>query len=663
MTVALNPHSPTLAGFEWFPFRQRGLPLSQFQSQACVLTPGAITTDDLMVNLRNVVGYPHLTVEIDALTDLAVPTPTVTRYAPSGDAGFGGAAHAGGGTSGPFYVDVDEDPINLADYVTNGATTSQVWSMFYGASGFPSGRRVLGVTVHFELQSFNGFGATTLVNPWFSSGGAPTYASGTAIGNSLTEFVMTLPVNPVTHLPWTQADIVALASTSVFGFDLYAPAVNQFRMYQAWMEVTHIPETRLAVGNAFVGLEGWKLIGMTTPSGTDTWTPAAATAYAVILGITGPGSASWRGLDSGELHPSGIYSAPVTITSGYPAGLGTTDDCAPGVMGVDGSAAPLWGQPFVTLESIPVDTTHTVQQEITLPDTASRGWLRFTASQASIIAAASLVAKVKRRSDNVQVGGDVTVAAFDVRGAPQAPQLISLAEASGAAGTAVQHYVEWSSTAATGLGWLLYAMGTEEDPASQLLVQADQDFETSSGLTWNGSGVARVNSNGRSGAWSLNANHSFGGGTSDLTPSTSYYTVFPGSIVAISGWIKDDGANHKTSTLEVNWLNSSFVPISTTVLGTITTTGAYQQIAGTVSPPPTAVHATLTWRVVSASFGTGNWYGDDFSMTQGGLYATLGFNGGIDRATVSGVEQGNEVVPVLIGTTVASPSGLTVVAA
>lgn len=113
-----------------------------------------------------------------------------------------------------------------------------------------------------------------------------------------------------------------------------------------------------------------------------------------------------------------------------------------------------------------VDTSNTVKQEVTTP-VGTYGLVRLVCSGTVDPPAAPLLIKLKKVSDNSQVGGTATIQPTDLaqlipRGGTIAsrttPQVILVKLASNAVTTAIQHYLEFSSVAASGQGWFVYAL-------------------------------------------------------------------------------------------------------------------------------------------------------------------------------------------------------------
>jgi hypothetical protein len=383
----------------------------------------------------------------------------------------------------------------------------------------------------------------------------------------------------------------------------------------------------------------------------------------VILSTSGDGSASWRGLDSGSAHPDGNYSALVSLSSdGYPSSLGDTDTVAVGIVGVDTTGRAVWGQPYVTIGEEAVYTGRTIQQEVTLPDTASRGSLRFVARQQSTSTSASLLAKLKRRSDGTQIGGTVTVTPFDVRDEPLLPQEIWLPGASGAAGTAAQHYVEWTCTGASGSGWLLTTLDVSGDADVQALTTNQQGLETNTAGWSAGTNatITRSTTVAQAGSASLRLESSSGTGQREAEADGGAKTaiVVTGGLVTASAYYRS-AVNTRTARLGIRFYTSGSALISTTYGSDITTsTGAWTAVSAPAACPSNAAYVTLVMQLDGVVAGGGEFhYGDTFSMTQGNTYQGLTFGGGTDIATIAAVDNASVDVPVVVGTTRTAPAG------
>lgn len=197
------------------------------------------------------------------------------------------------------------------------------------------------------------------------------------------------------------------------------------------------------------------------------------TMMAVMRRLAGTGAVSIPTMTPGASsvgQPQGHFSYRPTLAdqSGAIYVLGPTfPDTAPiqfiltGAAGIDEDS-----QVYAARTAAKVNTGNTVKQEITTP-VATLGFVRLVVAGEVDPPAAALLVKLKRTSDNVQIGGTATILPTDLAQVIPAggsaasrttPQVLSVYLASNAVTTAVQHYLEFTSTAAAGSGWVVYLL-------------------------------------------------------------------------------------------------------------------------------------------------------------------------------------------------------------
>jgi hypothetical protein len=655
--------------------RERGLRVTKDVRVAALLTPGAVLTDDIAVRVKNLIGNPLVSAEIVKVSDISAANAATTTdlLRPTSDAVSSVRHGTAGSTVPPFYVDVDEPVLNTADFLSNDVTTIGQMFFGYGTGAYPASRRILALTLHAVVKTLAA-GVTVLDPQLVLTGATP---SGLYLPSRTVDFSQgQIQIDNLTWtarpdgLPLTSADINALSNiaTGQVGWQHTAPVQPAgYALYQAWLSVLSVPETRLAFGTATLTTDGWVTVPMGTPALADTWTPAAATQYAVIFTIVGDGSFSIEAIDAGVAHPDAAAAAMVLSSDGFPAGIASTDTAAPAVLGVDGNGLPVWGQPYGEVIEEEIYAGRTVEVEVTLPNagqaTTGYGSVRLVVEQVSTLTSAALVVKLKRRADSVQVGGDVQITPNEVRGAPRLAQIVTLPFLSAATGLGTtQHYLEISCAGAQGQGWLITTISDGETVTTQKLSAGSQTFEVSTTGAWAAVGgvttIAASNTFFHSGAWSLAMRHTSGGGPDTATTPTGVggFVVTPGLLYQVGGWFRDDGTNHATESLQIVFYTSGGAPIgSPTVIGSVVSTAAWQQVFGSTVAPPTAAFAAIQWvstgGAVSAFF-----YADDFTVLESGIYSIL--DGNTDTVTVGGVELVDRQVPIVLAGMRVAPAGL-----
>lgn len=125
-----------------------------------------------------------------------------------------------------------------------------------------------------------------------------------------------------------------------------------------------------------------------------------------------------------------------------------------------------YSQPYAQRITGVVDTTNTIKSEMTLPAKTYVA-VRLVVSGLVDVPGAALNLKIKRVSDDVQAGGTTIINATDLVqiipvggsiASRTTPQVFVVAIPTPGANTAAQYYVEASSTAPAGQGWVLYAL-------------------------------------------------------------------------------------------------------------------------------------------------------------------------------------------------------------
>lgn len=663
--MSLNPSAPTIVGLEVFALCTRGLSISKDRQRAALWTPGAKTGDDLMLKMGNTFDDPVLAVEIVPVASLAPGATVTSTYRPNADGTVSGVVHAGGGAVAPFYVDVDEAVLDVADYTL--LQTTNAYALFeYAAAAFTG--RPFSVTLHAVVEAL---ATGVVVIPRLSIAGIVYDGAASALDVAQTTFTYTWDFNPATNAPWTAADIAALDSGSYLGFANASASTNSVRVYEEWVTVDGAAaDNRVAVGY-FSPVDGWNTVSMTTPAGADTWSLAAATAYAIILSNpAGVGASSWQAIDAGVAHPE-VTSASVSFdTRSVPLALGDTDTAAPAFAVLDTTGAALTGQPYGAITDLTVSAGRTVEQEITLPNTASRGGFKFVACLESIVTTADLLVKLKRRSDNTQIGGTLTVTADDVRANPRLLQVLALPTPTAAAGSAAQHYVEFSTTGESGAGWIIPALDVDGPAAVQMLTTNQQGLETDT-TGWAAGASATISQSAtyaHGGTKSLRLESSAGTGTRTATTPTgvSGFAVVPGQLLSASAYGRVNAAIAAlTGRLKIVWYTAAGASISTTTGSNVTLPNtAFAALAAAGIAPATAAFAAVVVEVDALANGGSNYaYFDDVSALRGSALQALTFNGATDVATVAGVDDPDLDVPVLVWTAIASPANQTAVAA
>lgn len=216
--------------------------------------------------------------------------------------------------------------------------------------------------------------------------------------------------------------------------------------------------------------------------------------------ISGTGSMSLRTFGPGTL-PLGM---PLSMTSYRPVlqdvagalldvGDEQTDVAAfftTSLHDYDTADGPIaeYSQPYAERVARTVDTSHSAYQEVTL-DVATYRVVRFVVAGLIEEPDGTVTIKLKKVSDNSQVGGDVTFDATDLEAiippggtvaSKMTPQVLALAIPTPAANAAAQYYIEITADSAVGEGFVFYVLDTmgatgDSIPASNITFAAGVD--------------------------------------------------------------------------------------------------------------------------------------------------------------------------------------------
>lgn len=200
------------------------------------------------------------------------------------------------------------------------------------------------------------------------------------------------------------------------------------------------------------------------------WSKADATAYRLQLSRTsGDGEAVWPAL-AGEPMPLGHTS---TLDGAAHAFMLERSDGAPSVD----------SQPYHTLTREPVYDGRTVAQEITEDSAVQRGWVQLQVARARTTTH-PLEVRIRRVSDDVQVGGTATIQPHEVSESYRLLTAVPAVFAPSASLSAAQHYVEVSSDAAEVAPWEVAVLTRLPAPGVPNLLDDNTSWLESTVGTW-----------------------------------------------------------------------------------------------------------------------------------------------------------------------------------
>ena len=279
--------------------------------------------------------------------------------------------------------------------------------------------------------------------------------------------------NPATKQPWRIADVVALDNTDEFYFSGLALTGGLVSVYWVSLEVALVDENRLAFGvldDTAGGLtqNAWNTLTLTTPT-AGTWTKDGSGYHTYLmrrLNSTGSFNVPY--------HESFNHAQPPTMRGYYPT-LNTTygyaiamGSATPGVIPfgtrTSAPADSTDAQPYADIDSAQVRSGQDAEQRFSNAAAANYGFARFLCNPPTDDSS-PLILRIKRHSDNVQLGGDLSVTPAQVRadhpsvGGDWYYVQANLASVATLA-AATQYYFEFSSAAVSTDPWYIPFVNT-----------------------------------------------------------------------------------------------------------------------------------------------------------------------------------------------------------
>jgi hypothetical protein len=466
-----NPNSPGTLGMEWLPTAAGAIAVgvgggNEGSSIAAVSYDQSTSQAIGTIQIANV-GIPTrggiYAVEAydneTAVTDAVVFVDAV----PNEDVSIGTWKTQAGGTSN-LYLGMDEGfgggPDGLFSRSAGASTT------YYGRLNTGSlsltGKRIVGV----KLGAFCQIGPTGLFSIGLNIGGSDYPGINNLAGPRTPAWVYTPTwlYNPSTKKPWTIADVQAFDTTDEY----YLRGQTNASVWAAvdvdvvTFTVYYVTETRLAVGalddyssGLTVGATTnpqWNNATVVTPTG-GTWTKDGSGKHLVtVRRINGTGSMNIPYLDSGVAAPPARgWSPTLNATYGIVTAMGNAmTRVNPVVLRTTAPAESVDGLPYGRILVGNVFTGQEAQQEITTVGAASYGVI--TALVKPQNATASMDIRIRRRSDNVQFGGTLTVTPAQIAALPDYftdgwKALRMQLPSPGALAATTQYYIQFSSSA------------------------------------------------------------------------------------------------------------------------------------------------------------------------------------------------------------------------
>lgn len=496
MSTDWNPNKPGLLGLEWLPVVQAGDVIAS--DGACFAqtldSTAAETIDTILLTMSSIATPGRYILEVYPAGSEVAGAVTTTTYRPNEDTNDFDVENEVGATVN-LYQSVDEATVDYSDYIVNSNATifGNLWTFKLNTATFGAALRV--VAMRWVSRGRQVVGQHTWEWAIRKDGEGFLRLLRTAYSTADGRFVATAhlgEINPFTGMPWLESEIESFDSTVSAGrlslrWGLAEPVdtSSQARLHQTYLEIDTVTENRVAYGCADIGASTTVEFTMQAPDGTDNWAKADNTTYTYVLRripeignpddpTAGPlgasvGNVSWQYLDD---QAAGV---PATMLA---AAYAPTLD-------VGGTIVEL-GDPLVRARSLHLKTTGAVgsvdglyRSRIsyvpTTPPDESQGLTTAAATTYDAVAfvvgivdaanppSSDLLVRVRRTSDNVQMGGDGTLTLAEFEALEQSTQgyavaVVEFAVAPSLAATTA-YYVEWESADIAAEGWEVPYLG------------------------------------------------------------------------------------------------------------------------------------------------------------------------------------------------------------
>lgn len=480
--MTYNPSTPSTIGVEWSPATEGVTPLTTPTTVAAWWVDSSVTETISTIYVPHTwtgpsSGYGKLVVDVYNLADTGAGTAlTSTSYQPNeDDAEFN--VYAPNPTwvataVGTTYTKVDEVTATDSDYLAFPNTAYA--RMAFNTAAF-TGQPV---SVTFKVRAFGYYGTTGNVEvalynnaTWVATLGSlrPPAGGDDSRLNFVTYEYGPFTTNPLTGVAWTAADIVSFDTGSNLMLNLYAYTGNVAISWVS-MVVESGTDKRVATGSTATQTS--------LPSGVQTnlpvtlaanWSKTSGTDYLIVarrlddpagLATTLIPQPVYLGTDSCPHVHGQSYSATVE-SSGLLATAGSVDTTKTyGFwLGRSDSAMSADSQPYFDLKVKACSTGVTLKQGFLGTANTYKG-VKAIVGYAST-PTADLLVKIKRTSDNVQLGGTgtITQAIVDAAGyigtitdatyGTVTLYLVDIDLASTAGLAAVAYYFEFTSSSTT----------------------------------------------------------------------------------------------------------------------------------------------------------------------------------------------------------------------
>lgn len=438
--MTFNPNAPGTIGLEWAPTIETLIALDAAAKNVAprIVSSTAETIDQLIIPHTiggPSSGYARQWVDVyDMASSPVAPAVTELTFVPNEDKAKSNVTKSDFGTTTNLYAVMDDTddsgPPESTDYMVNSnyGGTATYRCQFDTASITGSGYRIVYVKFEIRAKGFDwSWQKPKIEFSWWNGG---TDLGRFATINPEPDYVFRTRVLGPYYFDfynegrWLLPEIANLdVNTSRnLGVKLfYATAISRITM-----KVGVIPENRVAVGIGSKvtvppsGRQTNSPMMFKTPLNVDNWAKASGKTYMALVTRTDDpfGSrpaltASYPSLDSGSANPHGqgdAYSVTLTgqdgLVASVAAALGTAAFGT--VLGTSGGAQSVDSQPYHDFAPQVCHTTSTLLQGVDGATSSSYRRLRGVVGYAGL-PHTDLLLKIKRTSDNVQIGGTATL--------------------------------------------------------------------------------------------------------------------------------------------------------------------------------------------------------------------------------------------------------------
>jgi len=485
--LSFNPNSTQTLGLEW-PVAQTARNYLDAISKGQIerFTSSSSETIDKIEAYLDDIGEAGMWAAEVYLQDDVVPsnqhTERSTPRTSSGQNTSGTTAalpweDSAGGAVGPADFTIDDGDGGWDDtvYVYNAAANETAGHLSFRGGGDLTnfdGLRVLRVDIWIRAKQEGGAGINA--RPTIENAAGTDLVIGDAraipFGSSFTNYRLArLDVSPLTGKPWTAAEATTyFSNTSTrrygarFAWQSLPTAIDVSAL---WADIVVADENRVAYGTLQINQnDGWKAFTLEKPDGTDNWAKTSGTEYDVMLRRVGAvGNLAWPYLSSpNQFCPHvGHRTLTATLNGAYGTGASIGAELVrahPIRFVTTGAADSADSQPYARLGFAQVYSGSTWRSEFAGAAATGYGFIKAVLRPAvgAPVDLADLTIRVRRTSDDVQLGGTYTltkeaVDQLDEMTSGAGWKLARFQISTATLATGVGYYIEFSSTAGGGV--------------------------------------------------------------------------------------------------------------------------------------------------------------------------------------------------------------------